>query len=65
MEDNTALVNADSQNITIASETASLIKASTAENTLKAYQRVLQSLETWLGGRTLSDVLLANFTRNR
>ena len=61
MEDNTALVNADSQNITIASETASLIKASIAENTLKAYQRALQGLETWLAGRMLSDVLLANY----
>ena len=61
MEDNTALVNADSQNITIASQTASLIKASIAENTLKAYQRALQGLETWLAGRTLSDVLLANY----
>lgn len=61
MEDNTALVNTDTQNIAIASETASLIKASIAENTLKAYQRALQGLETWLAGRTLSDVLLANY----
>ena len=38
MEDNIALVNADPQNIAIASETASLIKASIAENTQKAYQ---------------------------
>ena len=42
-------------------ETASLIKASIAENTLKAYQRALQSLTTWLAGRTLSDPLLANY----
>ena len=42
-------------------ETASLIKASIAENTLKAYQRALRSLETWLSGRTLSDALLANY----
>ena len=61
MKDNTALVNTGSQNITIASETASLIKASIAENTLKAYQRALHGLETWLAGRTLSDVLLANY----
>ena len=61
MKDNTALVNASSQNITIASETASLIKASIAENTLKAYQRALQSLTIWLAGRTLSDALLANY----
>ena len=61
MEDNTALVNTDFRNITIASETASLIKGSIAENTLKAYQRALQGLETWLAGRTLSDALLANY----
>ena len=42
-------------------ETESLIKASIAENTLKAYQRALQSLTTWLSGRTLSDALLANY----
>ena len=42
-------------------ETASLIKASIAENTLKAYQRALQNLTDWLSGRTLSDALLANY----
>ena len=42
-------------------ETETLIKASIAENTLKAYQRALQSLTTWLSGRTLSDALLANY----
>ena len=42
-------------------ETETLIKASIAENTLKAYQRALQSLTTWLSGRTLSDILLANY----
>lgn len=61
MGDNTTLVNTDTQNIAIAAETASLVKASIAENTLKAYQRALQVLETWLAGRTLSDVLLANY----
>ena len=61
MQDNTALVNTDPRNIAIASETASLIKASLAENTLRAYQRALQDLETWLSGRTLSDALLANY----
>ena len=45
----------------IPEETASLIKASIAENTLKAYQRALWHLETWLSGRTLSDALLANY----
>ena len=42
-------------------ETASLIKASIAENTQKAYQHALQSLTIWLSGRTLSDALLANY----
>ena len=42
-------------------ETKDLIKASLAENTLKAYQRALQSLTAWLSGRTLSDALLATY----
>ena len=42
-------------------ETETLIKASIAENTLKAYQRALHNLETWLSGRVLSDPLLANY----
>ena len=42
-------------------ETTSLIKASLAENTQKAYQHALQKLEIWLVGRTLSDSLLANY----
>ena len=42
-------------------ETESLIKASIAENTLKAYQRALKGLEMWLSGRTLSDALLAAY----
>ena len=45
MENNSTLVSTDPRNIAIASETASLIKASVAENTLKAYQRALQSLK--------------------
>ena len=61
MQNNTALANTDPRNIAIASETAFLIKASIAENTLKAYQRALQRLETWLSGRKLSDPLLANY----
>ena len=61
MVNNTALVNTDSRNIAITSETASLIKSSIAENTLKAYQRALNDLTNWLSGRTLSDQLLANY----
>ena len=58
-----AIVNAESQNVSLQlpKETASLIKASIAENTLKAYQRALQKLTDWLSGQTLSDALLANY----
>ena len=53
-EPNTAILQ-------LSEETETLIKASIAENTLKAYQRALHSLETWLSGRVLSDTLLANY----
>ena len=59
-----SIVNAAESNteiLQLPEETASLIKASIAENTLKAYQRALQSLTAWLSGRTLSDALLANY----
>ena len=58
------IVNATESNAAILQlpeETKTLIKASVAENTLKAYQRALQSLTVWLSGRTLSDALLANY----
>ena len=63
MQSNTAIVNAElnAAQLQLPEETASLIKASIAENTLKAYQRALQSLTTWLSGRVLSDALLANY----
>ena len=63
MQNNTALVNVEPKEapLQLPEETAFLIKASIAENTQKAYQRALQSLETWLSGRTLSDALLANY----
>ena len=59
-----AIVNTVEPNTTILQlpeETESLIKASIAENTLKAYQRALHALERWLAGRSLSDELLANY----
>ena len=59
-----AIVNTTEPNATILhlpEETETLIKASVAENTLKAYQRALQSLTVWLSGQTLSDALLANY----
>ena len=59
-----AIVNRNEPNITVLQlpeETEALIKVSVSENTLKAYQRALHNLETWLSGRTLSDALLANY----
>ena len=63
MQNNTALVNAEpnAAPLQLPEETASLIKASIAENTQKAYQRALNDLTNWLSGRTLSDALLANY----
>ena len=64
MPDNTALVETTEPGTTsvqLPEETASLIKASVAENTLKAYQCALQKLTDWLSGRTLSDELLAAY----
>ena len=63
MQNNTAIVNDGPKEapLQLPEETASLIKASIAENTQKAYQRALHGLETWLSGRTLSDALLANY----
>jgi len=60
-----AIVNTPESNTAILQlpeETESLIKASIAENTLKAYQRALQNLTMWLSGRTLSDAFLANYS---
>ena len=53
-----AIVNAEPKAATLQllEETASLIKASIAENMSKAYRRALHNLETWLAGRTLSDI---------
>ena len=60
-----AIVNVsepDSTSLQLPEETESLIKASISENTLKAYQRALQSLTTLaIGSNTLSDALLANY----
>lgn len=61
------LIAAPEPNITVLQlpeETESLIKISVSENTLKAYQRALHNLETWLSARTLSDALLAEYITN-
>ena len=59
-----AIVNANESNLPVPhlpEETESLIKASVAENTRKAYRRALHALERWLAGRSLSDELLATY----
>ena len=63
MPSKTTIVNAEPKKapLQLPEETESLIKASIAENTQKAYQRALQGLTVWLSGRTLSDALLANY----
>ncbi len=63
MQSNTAIVNAEpnAAPLQLPEETETLIKASIAEKTLKAYQRALHNLTAWLSDRTLSDALLANY----
>ncbi|RKU22882.1 hypothetical protein C6503_03715 [Candidatus Poribacteria bacterium] len=59
-----AIVNAIESNLQVPhlpEETESLINASVAENTRKAYRRALHALERWLSGRSLSDELLATY----
>ena len=59
-----AIVNANESNVPVPhlpEETESLINASVAENTRKAYRRALHALERWLSGRSLSDELLATY----
>ena len=59
-----AIVNTIESNVPVPhlpEETESLINASVAENTRKAYRRALHALERWLAGRSLSDELLATY----
>ena len=59
-----AIVNVVESNVPapqLPTETESLINASVAENTRKAYRRALHALERWLAGRSLSDELLATY----
>ena len=55
------LVEPNTADLQLPESTASLIKASIAENTQKAYQQALRGVETWLNGRTLSDALFADY----
>ena len=58
---NTPESNPNATILHLLEETETLIKASVADNTLRAYQRALQSLTAWLSGQTLSDAVLANY----
>ena len=45
----------------ISEETAELVKASIAPSTVETYRLAMRPLEIWLGGRSLSDHLLATY----
>lgn len=47
--------------VAISDETEELVKASTAPSTVETYRRAMGQLEIWLDGRSLSDILLANY----
>lgn len=51
----------ESNSIKIHNDTANLIAASVAQNTLKAYQHATIKIEEWLQGRRLDDHLLATY----
>ena len=45
----------------VSTEIADMIQASIAPNTLRAYRRITKDIEIWLEGRSLDDVLLAEY----
>ena len=47
--------------IAISTETKELIQSSIADSTLRRYQRLSEQIAAWLGGRVLSDALLADY----
>ena len=57
----TALRISEDKQITISTETSSLIQTSHAPSTLKAYRSAIKKLEGWLGGRALTDSLFAKY----
>ena len=54
------LVNQNNR-LAVSTETASLIQSSVAPNTIAAYRRATQKLESWLNGQILTDGLLATY----
>ena len=49
------------QELAISAETTELIQAGVADNTLNAYRRATQKLESWLAGQPLTDMSLAEY----
>lgn len=49
----------------MSASTKRLIRASMSENTRRAYEHALRSLEEWLSGRTLTDALVAEYLTSR
>ena len=47
--------------LAISAETTELIQAGVADNTLNAYRRATQKLESWLAGQPLTDMSLAEY----
>lgn len=57
----TALRISEDKQITISAETSSLIQTSHAPSTVKSYRSAIKKLGAWLGGRTLTDSVFANY----
>lgn len=55
------LATRETQDIAIRDDTRALITASVSENTLRNYRFWSREIETWLGGQTLTDGLLAAY----
>ena len=49
------------QNGQISTKTEHLIRAGKSKNTIRAYRRITTELETWLGGQSISDTMLASY----
>ena len=58
---NDLVTQSQDNGLTISTETASLIQSSVAPNTIEAYRRATQKLESWLDSQVLTDGLLATY----
>ena len=57
----TALRISEDKQITISTETSSLIQTSHAPSTVKSYRNAIKKLGAWLDGRVLTDSVFANY----